>query len=437
MTPSPISLPFTDRADAGRQLAARMGALALSRPLVLALPRGGVPVAAEIARRLDAPLDVWVVRKIGAPGRPELAAGAMAEGAAPLYDPGMLDRLGTTPQALAGTVEAERAELRRRIGAYRGKRPAPDVHGRDVIVVDDGLATGATARAALRAIRAGSPARLILAVPVASADALAALRAEADDTLALTAPASFGSVGEWYRSFTQLTDADVIALLSRVRESVTAERISERAVRLRAGDVDLDGDLVVPWRSRGLVFFSHGQASGRTSPRNRAVAAALQRYGFTTLLCDLLTDAERDPSSGTAGPPAVALRAQRLAAAVRWLRSASDLATQPVGLCGSGSGAAAALTVASRCPDDVAAVVCRGGRPDLAGDDLPGVRAPTLLLVGGADPEVREANAEAAKRLGGPAELVEVPGAGHLFAEPGTLDEAAARTAEWFQRHLG
>nr|WP_237418201.1 phosphoribosyltransferase family protein [Actinomadura rayongensis] len=185
----------------------------LEGALVLGLPRGGTPVAAEVARALNGTLDVLVTRKIGVPGQPELAAGAVAEGGEPALDPALLAEAGLTPADLAPVIEAERAELDRRVAAYRGDRPPPEIAGRTVVVVDDGLATGSTARAALRAVRARRPARLVLAVPVGAADTVRALRADADEIVTLAEPVPFFAVGQWYDDFTQTTDAEVVAAL--------------------------------------------------------------------------------------------------------------------------------------------------------------------------------------------------------------------------------
>ncbi|WP_435280910.1 phosphoribosyltransferase [Streptomyces koelreuteriae] len=208
---------FRDRRQAGRELAeklrARQDAGALPRPLVLALPRGGVAVAGEVAAALDAPLDVLVVRKIGAPYQEEYGVGAMAGDEVPLLDEEALRHLGLGVADLAPVIERERAELRRRERLYRQGRPAPDLRGRTVIVVDDGLATGSTARAALRAVRRQEPARVVLAAPVCSPEAAELMRAEADEVLCLHQPAAFMAVGLWYENFDQLTDHDVLEAL--------------------------------------------------------------------------------------------------------------------------------------------------------------------------------------------------------------------------------
>ncbi|GAA4242119.1 hypothetical protein GCM10022254_73730 [Actinomadura meridiana] len=214
-----VRLPYADRAEAGRVLAERLVPMGLDGAAVLALPRGGVPVGHEIARRLGSPLDVLVTRKIGYPPQPELGVGAIAEGGSPVFDGDLLDRLGLAEDDLDATVAAERAELDRRVAAYRGGRPLPNVTARPVIVVDDGLATGGTARAAVRALRERGPSRLVLAVPVGAAETVHALEPEVDDLVVPAAPWEFHAVGQWYRDFDQLTDGDVLDWLRRAARS--------------------------------------------------------------------------------------------------------------------------------------------------------------------------------------------------------------------------
>lgn len=203
---------YLDRYDAGRRLARRLERFRADRPLVLGLPRGGVVVGYEVAAALEVPLDVLVVRKVGAPGAEEFAIGAVAAGVTLLNEP-VIAELGISRGYVTAAVERERAELARRERLYRGDRPAFDPIGRTVILVDDGLATGATARAAVEVLRRRGPSRLVLAVPVCSAEARAALATVADEVVCLQCPEQFQAVGQWYADFTATTDAEVIACL--------------------------------------------------------------------------------------------------------------------------------------------------------------------------------------------------------------------------------
>ncbi len=207
---------FRNRADAGRQLAARLACYAY-RPdvLVLALPRGGVPVAFEVAQALDAPLDIFLVRKLGVPGHEELAMGAIATGGVQVLNTEVVRGLGIPEDVLATVAAREEHELQRRERLYRGNRPAPEVAGRIVLLVDDGLATGSTMRAAVAALRRRQAGRIVVAVPVGSAETCAELGAEADEVVCAHMPEHFHAVGIWYADFTQTTDAEVRDLLER------------------------------------------------------------------------------------------------------------------------------------------------------------------------------------------------------------------------------
>jgi len=207
---------FVDRHDAGRQLAARL-ALYAGRPdvTVLGLPRGGVPVAAEIAAGLAAPLDIFVVRKLGAPGQPELAMGAIAEGGVEIRNEDVIAALRIPGQEVDATAARERLELDRRVRLLRGNRAPAPLRGRIVILADDGLATGATMEAAIGAIRKREPRRLVVAVPVGAADSARRIEAQVDELVCIVCPESFGAVGQWYEDFSQTTDSEVTALLNR------------------------------------------------------------------------------------------------------------------------------------------------------------------------------------------------------------------------------
>jgi erythromycin esterase-like protein/adenine/guanine phosphoribosyltransferase-like PRPP-binding protein len=211
--------PFRDRREAGRQLAAKLGAYA-NKPdvIVLALPRGGVPVAYEVARALGAPLDVFVVRKLGIPGYEELAMGAVATGGVRVLNQPLVEQLGMPEYLIDYVTEQEREELKRRERLYRGRLPAPDVRDRTVILIDDGLATGATMQAAIKALRQQNPARIVVAVPVASRETCEEMRALADDVICALTPEPFHAVGLWYEDFAQTTDDEVRELLAQRRQ---------------------------------------------------------------------------------------------------------------------------------------------------------------------------------------------------------------------------
>jgi putative phosphoribosyl transferase len=213
-------LPFRDRAEAGAALGSTLrDRLGTRGVVVLGLPRGGVPVAAQVAEALEAPLDVFVVRKLGAPGHPELAVGAIAAGGVRVLNSAVVSHLQVDDDALDRVTRQELAELQRRETLYRGDRPAVALAGRTAVVVDDGLATGATMLAAVAALRAAAPDRVVVAVPVGAPDACRRVAGVADDVVCLHAPRRFGAVGAFYRDFRQTSDAEVQRLLSSARSS--------------------------------------------------------------------------------------------------------------------------------------------------------------------------------------------------------------------------
>jgi predicted phosphoribosyltransferase len=212
-----IAAVFADRREAGRLLADRLAAIETAKPVVVALPRGGVPVGFEVARALAAPLDVLVVRKLGAPGNAELGVGAIAEGGSWVLDAAMARRVGMDQQALDATVEREMAELNRRVERYRAGRAPIDVRDATALVVDDGLATGLTALAAVRALRGREARRIVVAVPVGAPESVAMVAREADEVVCHTMPRHLLAVGYWYRDFAPVPDDAVLAMLARAR----------------------------------------------------------------------------------------------------------------------------------------------------------------------------------------------------------------------------
>lgn len=585
-------LDFEDRADAGRRLAERLAESGLRGrdAVVLGLPRGGVPVAFEVARELGAPLDVIVVRKLGVPFQPELAMGAIGEGGVLIVNDEIVRLTGLGEADVADARRREQAELDVRVERFRRGRPRAELTGRTAVVVDDGVATGATARAACQVARALGARRVVLAVPVGSPDTLADLRRVADDVVCLLEPELFHAVGQWYREFGQTSDGEVVELLERAAapppsvrhdsDPAGTPRPSEAAnpagtahpggatnpgepagpggaahpggatdpggavapgrprpdgeaapggpsdlgwispygaaepgggnapggtpdagwagsheagpggaagpdaaspgggtapggavhpggatnpggavdpgggtnrsrastpeadgppvvdeeVWIDGGFVELTGHLTVPARAGGIVAFAHGSGSSRHSPRNRLVASGLNRAGLGTLLFDLLTTGEELDRGNVFD---IGMLAARLVAATGWLRDRPETAGARVGYFGASTGAAAALWAAAVPGADIAAVVSRGGRPDLAERRLGGVRAPTLLIVGGEDRQVLALNQRAQRRMRCQNQLTIVPGATHLFEEPGALRAVTEHATDWFLAHMG
>jgi putative phosphoribosyl transferase len=435
---------YQDRSHAGRLLAKELDAFR-GRPdvLVLALPRGGVPVARAVARALGVPFDVFVVRKLRSPFQEELAIGAVATPGVVVLNDDIVRALRLGPAAIDVAVEAERRELAHQQAVYRGERPPPEIGGKTILLVDDGLATGATMRAAYRALRLAGAAGVVVAVPVGAAASCARLERDGALVVCPIMPRPFSAVSSYYDDFRQMTDVEVRALLADGGSMMDGEQDAgtgsvTRPVRIpAAGGVVLDGDLTTPEGVFGTIVFAHGSGSSRYSTRNRAVAAAFHRAGLETLLVDLLSPTEQRVDERTLEHRFdVELLARRLHAAVDWLRSQAS-PRRFIGYFGGSTGAAAALVAAARWPAGVEAIVTRGGRIDLADAVLSDVCAPTLLLVGEQDDATLTTNREAAGRMRTTVELQVVPGATHLFEEAGALDDVARRAVQWFERWLG
>ena len=433
---------FRDRVDAGRQLAERLKrSLGDEDVVVLGLPRGGVPVAFEVAQELDAPLDVIVVRKLGLPHQPELGMGAIGEDGVRVLNDQMLAMAGVGEDEVAKVERSERAELERRATRFRGDQPRTSLVGRTAVVVDDGIATGSTARAACQVARAHGASRVILAVPVAPLSSLASLAETADELVCLATPEPFFAVGQFYRNFSQTADKEVVELLERAATRTAAPPaavsvdppVRDEDVVVEIGAVRLVGHLTVPEKCAGLVVFAHGSGSSRHSPRNRFVANALNSAGLGTLLFDLLTPDEEFERAAVFD---IELLADRLGGVTQWLEAQPEARGSRIGYFGASTGGAAALWAAAQPSSSIAAVVSRGGRPDLAGSLLDQVRAPTLLIVGGRDEVVLELNRQAQMQLHCESRLAVVPGATHLFEEPGALEEVSRLASDWLLSRL-
>jgi len=437
---------FADRDDAGRRLAARLGHLRGEPVVVQGLPRGGVPVAFQVAQALGAPLDVIIVRKLGVPFQPELGMGAVGEDGTRVLNLEVIDAARVTEDELAAVVARERAAVQARAARYRAVRPRQPLDGRVAVVVDDGIATGSTARAACQIARAHGAARVVLAVPVAPPGWQARIGADADEVVCVDTPRRFFAIGQFYARFPQISDEEVIACLERAAARQPPAQASTTGtagaadpptrsgeVEPAAGAVQLSGYLTVPEGAPEIVVFVHGSGSSRHSPRNRHVAGVLNDAGLGTLLFDLLTPEEEQDRANVFD---IGLLAGRLVQVTGWLRAQPDAAQAAIGYFGASTGAAAALWAAAEPGIGIAAVVSRGGRPDLARPRLAAVTAPTLLIVGGRDEVVLDLNRRTQVELHCENDLAVVPGATHLFEEPGTLDAAAGLARDWFLSHL-
>ena len=420
-------MEFRDRVDAGQQLAEKLAAYRESDAVVLALPRGGVVVGVQVARALHVPLDVIIARKIGHPQAPEYAICAVTESGSLLCNEA--ERARVDDAWFERAVARERAEARRRREAYQAGRSPTPLAGKIAILVDDGIATGLTMRAAILEVKAQRPREIIIAIPVIPPETATVLRREVAQVITVDIPPVFlGAVGAYYQDFRQVEDEEVMHLLhddSHVND--------EQPVTLAVDGVHLPGMLGVPPDAKGIVLFAHGSGSSRLSPRNNYVARVLRAAGVGTLLFDLLTAEEDRLYEHRFDIP---LLTRRLIAATGWLGAQAPAQGRALGYFGASTGSASALEAAAEMGSRISAVVSRGGRPDLALPALPRVTCPVLLIVGGADDVVIDLNRTAYEHLQSPKELLIVPHATHLFEEPGTLEEVARQATDWFTRYL-
>jgi predicted phosphoribosyltransferase/dienelactone hydrolase len=413
---------YRDRKDAGGRLAAALRGKGFQNPVVLGIPRGGVPLAAEVAHALKGELGVVVARKLGAPWNPELAIGATTAIGATYINEAVAAEVGADKRYIEAETKKQIEEAKRREELFDSSR-RPKVGGRTVIVVDDGIATGATAIAAVRSIKAEGAERVILAIPVGPPETVRQLRGEADEVICLDENPGFWAVGQFYVEFNPVSDDEVRRILDSF---VAVAADPSRRVEIRRDDVRLVGILTTP-AERGafpLVVFVHGLGSGKDSPRNRVIAERLVETGIATLLFDLSGHGESS-ADRTEGIEAFVLD---LEAAFAWAERQEDVKPELIGIAGSSLGATVAVRALGQGRVHPKAMVLRG--PPMDPEEFRQVHVPSLVLVGSRDSLRFEAERGVAENPDLSLSVVE--GASHLFEEPGTLEEALQRTVDWF-----
>ncbi len=461
------SVLFRDRWSAGAALAPLLQRYATERDVVvLGLARGGVPVARQVADAIGAPMEVFVARKVGVPGIEEVALCAIAEGTEKVLTDKVAWYIGVPARVVQRLSAHERVELDRRVRLYRQGRSLPAIKGRVVILVDDGLATGATMCAAIEAIRVQQPRELVVAVPVATEDGANEVRPYVDALVVAREMGAQQTVSSMYETFTQVSDADVLELLaqpSMVAPSMVVRDVSQRisdsraygpgararaerqlSIPVDAGVLLADYATPYPIRSKGvldledecagLVVLVHGGGSSRHSYRNRYIGGRLRLSGYATVRLDLMTSEEHERDARDASLRFDAWQgAARIVAACEWLRRGGYAGAASPVIMGASTGAAAALCAAAILRSRVSGVIARGGRVDLASSVLEYVKAPVLMIVGDRDAETIERNKSAQRRLPPSARLVRVRGAGHTFEEPGALGAVAEHAVDWLR----
>jgi putative phosphoribosyl transferase len=427
---------FRDRSDAGRRLADTL-APTVPRPFVIAaVPRGGVAVALPIAERTRAPLTVVYTRKLTAPIAPEFAFGALDEDGEALLDPRSVAALALAPEDVDRAKARVGEEVRRRMAHYAVPPLAHYLPGPAVLLVDDGLATGMTMRAAVAYARRHGAREVIVAVPCASTQAARRFRHEADRLVSLLIDRDFFAVGAYYIDFSPVSDDDVVTMLARAR---TLDRAAESPGSLRmlfknSRGERLAGELMTPFADgpHPVVVFAHGKGSDKASPQERAIAGRLVREGMAAFLFDFTGHGQSD---GMETPSSEAQQVDDLDAAIDVLTTLDEVDMTRLGLAGTGSGGAVAL-LAGAADRRVRAIALRSA--DLAGTEKAATRVtvPVLLVVGEHDRVNRPANEALTRSLAGPHQLEVVQGADGRFEDPRTLGQAAELTAQWFRRHL-
>ena len=420
---------YLNREHAGRQLARALKHLGGREPVIVALTPQGVSVARQVADRLGAELEALAVAGIHDAEDPSVRFGAASEGGVSIIDRQMCSTHRLTPADIERAVHRGVTEARRQSSIIHDGQSLIDLTGRHVIVVDDGVTSGMRMSAAVSHLRHVGAQTITIAVPVAPRSAIENLQVVADEVICPSVITENCAVDDCYEELTSLSESEIASILRSASHHEVVMDITDP----HGLGWQLHGSLGIPRGATAMVVFAHGSGSSRHSPRNREVASSLNEAGFATLLFDLLTEEEESHRDLVFD---IDFLARRLTAVVDWCADDERVADMPLGLFGASTGAAAALTTAAYRPHVVRAVVSRGGRPDLAGPALERVEAPTLLIVGGEDYQVIDLNETALKSLGRSSRMEIIPGATHLFEEPGALDKVCLLARSWFDEYL-
>lgn len=429
---------FRDRHHAATLLIEKLDNYPLDKvnTVVVALPRGGVPIAGMIAKKFDLPLEIVSVKKIGYPVNPELALGAITEAGDTVINEDIRRASNLREDEIEEICEKYLLLAKAKAKKIRGEYNLVNLNNKDILLVDDGIATGASIEAAIKFLKNNRVNNILIATPVASKESLARITHQVDKIITIDTPSPFLSVGRWFECFEQVEDDEVEKIVLHFKKGQSDDKYLHIDVTVNCNGNCHDGSLVKVANEKAWVVFAHGSGSSHLSPRNNLLASKLNAKGFSTLLFDLLTPIEDREDKNRFN---ITLLSERLVQALKWLMQSDHYnPATPIGLFGASTGAAAALVVASKFQDQlpIFSIVSRGGRPDLVGvNELNDVMLPVLLIVGAKDYSVIELNEIAHNQIY-KSKIQLIANATHLFDEPGTLEKVAELTTNWFQQQL-
>lgn len=415
---------FTNREQAGQELARKLRSHITEDTVILGVPRGGIPVAFEVARSLNRPLDLLAVKKIGVPDRPEVALGAISEDGIPYLDEVLIRQLNVSKTYIQQTSEEKLRQLKEMLIKLRGAAQSFNLKQKDIIIVDDGIATGATLKAAVSVLRKRGVRKITLAAPVGARQSIEELKKVADEVVTLISPDDFVAVGFWYETFPQVTEKEVIQKLETLQYLHFPRR---QEIILHKENLELHGDWTVVENERGLIIFALVSGDSRLSLRNQYIANEFNKSGFSTLLFDLLAIPESLDRHHISD---IETLSQRLLMATDEILKYYKNKPPHLAYFGVSTGAAAALSAAPLSQHTISAVVSRSGRPDLAEQYLGQVTAPTLFIVGAEDKNILRLNQKALSSMEN-ARLVNIPGATHI-EESTAMEEVIEYAIQWF-----